>query len=223
MRLYRTAQRLVRTAWPLIGRLDVRGIERIPRKGPFILAANHQSILDPILIQAVCPRPIHTMAKSSQFASPLFAWLMPRLLSFPVRRHQVDPQSVRYALRRLREGEPVGVYIEGERSWDGRLQPPRLGTIRLILKAGVPVIPCTIAGAYDAWPRWDRRLRRGTVTINFGDPITFPRLDDRDAREAALPEAADRLMAALAGPLGEAPPTSAWHRTTTTQQPQTTG
>src|SRR5690606_36704456 len=103
MRLYRTAQRLVRTAWPLIGRLDVRGIERIPRKGPFILAANHQSILNPILIQAVCPRPIHTLAKSSHFASPLFAWLMPRLLSFPVRRHQVDPQSVRYELRRLRE------------------------------------------------------------------------------------------------------------------------
>lgn len=204
MTLYSTLQRAVRAAWPLIGRLEVTGMDRIPVSGPFLLIANHQSVLDPILIQAICPRPVHTMAKSTQFASPLFGWLMPRLYSYPVRRYQIDPQAMRHTLRILERGEPVGIYVEGERTWDGRLQQPRLGTLRLILKAGVPVIPCTISGAYDVWPRWHRALRRGTVRIHFGDPLHFPKLERRADREAALGDVARKLMQAIGKPLGEA-------------------
>lgn len=201
MTLYRFCQATVRALWPLVGRLDVQGLHHIPRSGPFLLVANHQSILDPILIQAVCPRPVHTMAKSTQFTSSIFAWLMPRLLSFPVRRFEIDPQAVRYVLRKLGEGEAVGIYVEGERSWDGRLQPPRLGAVRLVLKAGVPVVPVSIRGAYDAWPRWHRSLRRETISIRFGETLDFPKLDRRSDREAALPAAADRLMSAIASGL----------------------
>src|SRR5690606_30774042 len=128
MILYRLCQGIVRAGWPLVGRLHVRGTEHVPASGPFLLIANHQSILDPILIQTFCPRTLHTMAKSTQFASPPMRWLMPRLKSFPVRRFEPDPQAVRLALRRLQEGHGVGIYIEGERSWDGRLQAPRRGT-----------------------------------------------------------------------------------------------
>lgn len=201
MTFYRFCQRLVRTLWPLIGKLEVKGREHIPAEGPFLLIANHQSVLDPILIQTVCPRPVHTMAKSTQFGSKLVGGLMYRLKSFPVRRYQIDPQAVRYTLRMLGRGEPVGIYVEGERSWDGRLQQPRLGTIRLILKAGVPVIPCTIQGSYDVWPRWDRRLRRAPVTITFGEPLRFQKLDRREEREAILRETAELIMERLAEPL----------------------
>lgn len=203
MTFYRFCQRLVRTVWPLIGPIEVEGREAIPARGPFILVANHQSVLDPILIQTVCPRPLHTMAKSTQFASPVIAQLMYRLNSFPVRRYRIDPQAVRYALRILRSGEPVGIYIEGERSWDGRLQSPRLGTVRLILKAGVPVVPCTIQGSYDVWPRWDRGLRRAPVRITFGEPVHYLRMDRRDEREAVLEETAKSLMEKLAAPMRE--------------------
>lgn len=201
MTFYRFCQRMVRGLWPLIGRLEVQGRELIPQEGPFLLIANHQSILDPIIIQTVCPRPIHTMAKSTQFGAPFLAQLMYRLNSFPVRRYRIDPQAVRYALRILGRGEPVGIYIEGERSWDGKLQQPRLGTLRLILKAGVPVIPCTIQGSYDVWPRWHRGLRRAPIRITFGEPLHFPKLDQRAAREAALPEAARLLMERIAAPI----------------------
>ncbi len=197
MILYRLCQHTVRTLWPLIGTLEVHGLGHVPTAGPFLLVGNHQSILDPILIQGICPRPVHTMAKSTQFTAPPFAWLMPRLLSFPVRRYEIDPQAVRYALRKLREGEPVGVYLEGERSWDGRLQSPRLGTLRLILKAGVPVVPVTIRGSYDVWPRWHRSLRRGAIRIAFGEPLTFPKFDARSQREAALPDVAARIVDVL--------------------------
>lgn len=195
--IYHTLAFLARHLFRVIGRLDVRGLDNVPRDGPFLLLANHESILDPILIQAVCPRAVHTMAKSTQFASPFMGWLMRAAKSFPVRRYQVDPQSVRMVLRRLEQGEPVGIYPEGERSWDGRLQAPRRGTIRLVLQAGVPIVPCRISGSYEVWPRWDRGIRRGNVRIDFGPPFRLPATTGRDEREAALPAATERIMAAL--------------------------
>src|SRR5690606_2244479 len=89
--IYNTLAFLARHLFRLVGRLDVHGLENVPSSGPFLLLANHESILDPILIQAVCPRPVHTMAKSTQFASPFMGWMMRAVKSFPVRRYQVDP------------------------------------------------------------------------------------------------------------------------------------
>lgn len=197
MSFYGLAQRLVRLLWPLVGRLDVEGNEHVPETGPFLLIANHQSYLDPVLIQAVIPRPMYTMAKSTEFSSPLVGGLLERLKSFPVRRFEIDPQAVRIVLRHLEAGRGVGIYVEGERTWDGRLKHPRLGTLRVILKAGVPVIPVGISGAYDVWPRWHRRIQRGMVRIRIGQSLRFPQLDDREARNAVLPEARERLMSAL--------------------------
>ncbi|NIP82508.1 MAG: 1-acyl-sn-glycerol-3-phosphate acyltransferase, partial [Gemmatimonadetes bacterium] len=113
MSLYRVAQGLVRTLWPLVGRLDVEGREHIPDSGPFLLIANHQSYLDPILIQAVVRRPMYTMAKSTEFSNRLIGALLKRLKSFPVRRFEVDPQAVRIVLRHLEAGHGVGIYVEG--------------------------------------------------------------------------------------------------------------
>lgn len=196
--VYRLFSWIARTGWRRMAGLDVRGLENIPRTGPVLLIANHESNLDPILIQAVCPRPVHGMAKSSQFRAPVLGPIMPSLLAFPVRRYRTDPQAVRTALRLLGEGRVVAVYIEGERSWDGRLQDPRPGTVRLLLKAGVPVVPCGIAGSYEAWPRWSSRPQLLPVRITFGAPLRFPRVDRRADREVLVPSIASRLMAELA-------------------------
>ena len=180
-----------------MGGFDVRGLENIPKQGPFIVIANHQSYLDPLFLQANCPRILHAMAKSTQFASPIFRWAMTQVYAFPVRRFEIDPQSVRLMLRRLEAGNGVVVYIEGERTWDGSLQPPRLGTVRVALKAGVPVIPCRIDGAYEAWPRWTGKPQKRRVRIDFRTPLHFPKLDSKPAREAQLDAAAGQIMAAI--------------------------
>lgn len=180
-------------------RLAVEGRENIPRQGPFFLIANHQSVLDPILVQANCPRPVHSLTKSSQFSSgTVFAWFLLRINAIPTRRYRVDPQVVRTVLRLLERGEAVCIYPEGERSWDGTLQPLRRGTVRLILKAGVPVIPCGVKDSFNAWPRWSRRPRRCRVVLRFGPPMHFGRHDTRAEREAALDAAVARLAQALA-------------------------
>lgn len=204
MILYSMFRVLVKAVMPLAGmRMAVEGREHVPKTGPFIVIFNHQSILDPALAQTACPRFVYSMAKSTQFASPFWRWLLPKIGSFPTRRYQVDPQAVRTALRLLDEGKGVGIYPEGERSWDARLQPLRRGTVRLILKAGVPVVPCGIDGSFHIRPRWGSGLQRGAVTIRFGEPLYFPAQNVRSEREAALPDATRTIEAALQGVMGD--------------------
>jgi 1-acyl-sn-glycerol-3-phosphate acyltransferase len=200
--LYWFMQGVGRWVWPAFGGFELEGRDNIPQSGPFLLISNHQSVLDPFFIQTWIPRVVHPMAKSTQFASPIFSAIMKRLYAFPVRRFQVDPQAVRIALRRLGAGHPVHIYVEGERTWDGMLRPPRPGTVRLALKAGVPILPCAVDGAYDVWPRWDRRVRRGRVRVAFGKPFTLPRIDNRAEREAAVPQAGARIISEISGLLG---------------------
>jgi 1-acyl-sn-glycerol-3-phosphate acyltransferase len=202
--VYRTCAWIVRTAWRRFGRFEIHGFENIPVRGPFLLVCNHQSDLDPALIQSIIPRPVYAVAKSGLFSAPVIGWVLRRLHCIPVRRYQVDPQSVRTALRLISRGRGVAIYIEGERSWDGRLQDYRSGTIRLALRAGVPVIPVAITGTYDASPRWDTRIRPGPVTIQFLQPLLFPKLDRRFDRERELSTVAAIIMTRLADALGEA-------------------
>ena len=181
-----------------VTRLEVVGRQNIPKTGPFILVANHQSFLDPIIVQVICRRPLHTLAKSTQFTGKIMGWIMPRVNAIPTRRYRIEPQAVRVVLRRLAEGRGVGVYPEGERSWDARMQPFRRGTIRLLMKAGVPIIPCGVAGSYDVWPRWSKSLRRRRVRVEFGEAIRWPAMDSREERNLFLPKATEQVGEILA-------------------------
>ncbi len=192
--VFRGAGKVVAAA---LTRLEVEGAEHVPAAGPFFLIANHGSALDPVLVQSSCPRSVHSLAKSTQFSSPLSAWALPRANAVPARRHRVDPQVVRTVLRLLADGKGVCIYPEGERSWDGTLQPLRRGTVRLILKVGVPVVPCGVAGSFDAWPRWSAAPSRIPVTVRFGPPMRFGVHHGRDERERALDETSRRLAQAL--------------------------
>ena len=186
-------------------RMKIRfeGRENVPAKGPFFLVLSHQSDLDSLLLHTFCPRLLFTLAKSSLFRTRLMAWLAPRVGALPTRRYQIDPQAVRVVLRLIRKGEGVGVFAEGERSWDGGLQPLRRGTISLLLKAGVPVIPCGLLGTYGILPRWGHMnwfklgLGREPVTIRYSEPIHLGRHDDRASRERARPDATVRIERAL--------------------------
>jgi 1-acyl-sn-glycerol-3-phosphate acyltransferase len=179
------------------------GKHNVPREGAFILLVNHQSILDGPILHSFAPRLMYSMTKSTQYTNAFMRALLPRVGTFPTRRHQVDPQAVRVALRHLAKGRGLGIFPEGERSWDERIQPLRLGTIRLVLKAGVPVIPCGVVGLYDFWPRWDRvprRLpfvKRAPVTLRFGTPMHFGRHDSRASREVLLDDTLDAITQAM--------------------------
>jgi 1-acyl-sn-glycerol-3-phosphate acyltransferase len=166
----------------------VEGRENVPRNGPFILVINHEGYLDSFFTLALLPRKVAYLAKNSEFENGAVRWLMRQLRVIPVRRHEVDPSVVRNALRILSVGEPVGIFVEGERTWDGRPLPAKVGTVRLVLRAGVPIVPVRIRGSFEVLPRWDSHVQRHRVTLTVGHPFALRFPADR------LPEVAEFLM-----------------------------
>ncbi len=161
---------------PLIKRLfsvTITGLENIPAQGPAILMPNHTSFLDSIILGVFPKRYIWFMAKNSEYRHSLLYWFLRLANSFPVRRYTYDVQAVRNAIRIVQQGHILGIFPEGERTWDGELLPLRYGAIRLILALGAPVIPVGITGAYELMPRWTSSIKRIPVTITIGKPVHF--------------------------------------------------
>lgn len=111
------------------------------------------------------------MTKNSQYKGRFMTWFLGLTGSFPVRRYTVDVQAVRNAVRVVQGGHMLGIFPEGERSWDDRMLPFKRGAMRLVLALGVPVIPVGISGAYGLMPRWTHRIRRVPVQVRFGSPV----------------------------------------------------
>lgn len=179
-------------------RLELRGTDNIPLDGPLIIAPNHQTYADPPLVTIPVRRPVHYMAWARLFAVPVFGTFIRRLRAFPVDIDRSDGQAVREAVRLLRAGEALMIFPEGGRTPDGALQPFKLGAFRLAVTHGTPVLPVTIAGAWESWPSHRAWPRRGRVTITYHRP-------ERGVRGAAPREAArdlrDRTVAAIASAL----------------------
>ncbi len=175
-------------------KVTLEGVENIPKKGPMIFIANHTSIVDTFLFGCNMPRKVYFMAKSTEYESPVIGFFFYLSRAFPVRRYDTDPGALRNAYRVLQLGEIVGIYPEGERTWDGKLQPLRRGTVRFILSAGVPVIVGGIKGAYQQQPRWGGLIGRPTIEIKFGKPIEVSKIKGVDQKDDDINALNDRLV-----------------------------
>ena len=175
--------------------LDLRGIEHIPAEGPLIITPNHQTFADPPLVTIPVRRPIYYMAWNRLFAVPVLGRLIRRLRAFPVEIQTSDGRAVREAVRLLRAGEAVMMFPEGGRTLDGRLQPFKLGAFRLAVAHDTPVLPVTIAGAWEAWPPGRMLPRRGRITLTY-HALEHPKrgVDPRDAAR----ELRERVVTAIA-------------------------
>ncbi|MEW6047981.1 MAG: lysophospholipid acyltransferase family protein [Bacillota bacterium] len=166
------ARRLLQALLLPYFRVRVTGLERVPRNGPVILAINHLSMLDPLLIGVVMPRPVCFMAKDELFRYPLLGQVLRWVYAFPVRRGEADREAIHHALKLLREERVVGVFPEGTRSRDGQLLELQGGTALLALKSGAPILPVAIAGTERAMPKgawWPRRI---AIDIRVGQLLT---------------------------------------------------
>jgi len=175
----------------------------VPASGPCVIAANHASYVDPVALWIACPRHVRFIVDRGQYRRPLVHWVASRTGAIPVENDPRDLGSLRRALGALRENAVLGIFPEGGRSEDGSLKPGRPGAALLALRAGVPLVPAGIAGAYAAYPRHRLLPRPGRITVRFGAPVAFPEAwRGRGARDH-LEEATGLLMArirSLAGP-----------------------
>jgi 1-acyl-sn-glycerol-3-phosphate acyltransferase len=144
----------------------------VPKDGAFVLAPNHFSFLDHFFVAVYLRRKVQFMAKSQLYGNPFMDYIYRVGGVFPVRRGHHDEEAFKTAFAILRRGGCVGMYCEGGRSRSGRLGEPKAGVGRLALQSGAPVVPVAIHGSSRA-REW-KRLRFPKVTIQFGEPVSFP-------------------------------------------------
>lgn len=129
------------------------GRRNVPRRGPALLVANHESFLDPVLVGMASSRQICYLARKTLFKNRFFGAYLRTVRTFPVDQEGVAKEGLKTVLELLKAGEVVLIFPEGERTWDGEMQPLKPGVQLLIKRAQAPVIPVGVAGAFEAFPR----------------------------------------------------------------------
>jgi 1-acyl-sn-glycerol-3-phosphate acyltransferase len=180
----RIAPRVTVTLAPAAG----YGVERVPRKGGGVVAANHFSAIDHPLIGSFSPRPLYFLAKAELFEIPVLGPLLSWLGVFAVRRGEGDREAVRRARELVREGHLVCVHVEGTRQRFGHPGPLHPGGLMIAMQEGVPVIPCGLDTF--GWSPANRRL----CAVVWGDPM---RLDDLPRNRRGYSQATEIVGAAI--------------------------
>ncbi len=155
-----------------IYRLRAIGAKNVPRSGPVLLAPNHFSQMDHFFTAAYLPRHVRFMAKSQMFGPPVLTYVFKHGGVFPVRRGYRDEEAFKTAFAILDQGGMVLVYAEGGRSRSGEMGEAKPGIGRIALEKGIPVVPVAIHGS--AGVRKWKKLRFPKVTVQYGEPLTFP-------------------------------------------------
>lgn len=171
----------------VVFRMRVFGRKHIPKKGGFILAGNHSSYLDPVVLGVACPRRLDYMAKEELFCNPLLAGLLSRVGAFPVKRNSADLSALKEAMRRLKDNRALALFPEGSRRFDSASTEPHAGIGFLAAKLDVPVIPAFIRGTDSALPKGAKFIRPVRICVYFGEEISLEKnLPYQDIAQAIM-------------------------------------
>ncbi len=208
---YRVSHVLAAPWLHVLCRPTVIGREHVPRTGPVILASNHRSFFDSLLIPLLCPRQVAFLAKAEYFTGRGLTGFVNRLIftgtgMIPVDRDdtRAGQRSLELALELLERGGAFGIYPEGTRSRDGRLYRGHTGLGHLVLVSGAPVVPVAVSGTERIQPPGARHIRPAKVTVRFGPPMRFDDLAGT-APGRARREIVDRVMAVIGQMSGQEP------------------
>jgi 1-acyl-sn-glycerol-3-phosphate acyltransferase len=198
MLFYRVVHFIVARGSALVFRARIRGRERLPRNGGYVLAPSHRSMMDIPFLAVVTPRRVRFMGKVQVFKIPVVGTLFRWLGGFPVLRDGTDRKAVRDSIEILRDGEPLVIYPEGTRQHGGAIQPLQPGAAYLALRAGVPIVPVGIAGSEEILRGHGTKLPRfGRVGIVVGEPIHPPPRTGGAVKREVVNEVTDTLAKEL--------------------------
>ena len=190
---------------PLLS-LRLIGVENVPCDGPVLVASNHLSNVDPIILEAAFPRPLFFLGKAELFRNPFFRWVLHRFGGIPVERGTPDRAALRRARAVLEQGIALAIYPEGVRSRTVALRKGLPGAGLIALQSHAPVLPVAIYGTEffpvngDIPPRRPKSLPRG-VTVRFGSPFHIP--ERVDGKRVTADEATHLIMLRIAELLPE--------------------
>jgi len=156
--------------------LRVDGLQRIPERGPVILAGNHPNVLDGILLLIVSPRPVRFLVAEEMFFHPFLRWIFEGMGCIPVYRTKTDNgDALRAAVEALERGEVIGIFPEGTTSDLGRMRTVKRGVGLLTLRTGAPVVPFGVWGSAEAYPTGTRLPRPRPVAMAFAPRASYGR------------------------------------------------
>jgi 1-acyl-sn-glycerol-3-phosphate acyltransferase len=157
----------------------------VPKEGPGILICNHLSSLDPMLVQAHCPRVIHWMIAREYYEQGSLRWLLDVAGLIPVDRSGRDTAAIRKALALLEAGGILGIFPEGKIETDGQLLPFQPGILLLATKSGAPIYPMCLEGSQRGRGMLAAYFRRNRAALVFGPPMTLSRQEITKERSEA--------------------------------------
>ena len=163
----------------IFARVEVIGRENIPLE-PAVYAANHSSALDIPLVYANLPMQFRIMAKIELFRYPFLGWHLTRSGQIPIDEKEMNLAGVKKAIKTLKGGMSLMVFPEGGRTKDGEIQEFQSGAFYMAIKAGVPVVPIAIVGAFEALPMNTFVVHREPMQLVIGKPIPTTAYSSRD-------------------------------------------
>lgn len=155
-------------------RIRVSGKEHLPAKGPFLLLPNHTSLLDPIWVAVRLDRPAHFMAAAQLWRWPGAGAIISFFGAFKKEKNVKDRESMRTVAELYEAGQIVTIFVEGQRTWDGRLMPVGEGVGRMVKRLGARVVTARVTTGHLHQPRWSSRMRWVPVHITYDPPREWP-------------------------------------------------
>lgn len=182
---YGIVKALLRFIMLFVFRIKINGRENVPLEGGAIIASNHKSYWDPVMLALASPRKLSFMAKSELFKNKFFAKLITDLGAFPVHRGKGDLGAVKAALTILKGEGVMVIFPEGTRDRDDSVTEAKPGAVMLAIKSKIPIVPAYISGKY----HWFSK-----VTVTFGKPVYYEDFYEKKAVVSELQDLSNDLL-----------------------------
>lgn len=185
---YKVLVGIIRVLMRLVFRINVIGKENMPKDGGAIIASNHRSNWDPVVVAITTPRKLTFMAKAELFKNKLIADVLKAIGAFPIKRGSGDVGAIKAAITILKNEDAMLIFPEGTRVTDESKSEAKPGAVMLAIRAKVPVVPVYTSGKY----RWFSK-----VTVTFGKPVYYEEYYGEKLSVEQLQELSNELLATM--------------------------
>ena len=181
---------------------EVNGLENVPKGRPFIIVANHASYMDHFMIMCTLVtylnKKIHHLAKKEHFDNILKKAWHTYVGAIPLDRESGGKETLKWAIKALKEGKIIAIHPEGTRSLTGKLQKAKTGVARLALITKAPVLPIGLMGTFEILPKGKYIPKFKKAVMNIGKPMQFPNYYNKKINKRILREATTLIMKEIA-------------------------